>query len=101
MKLREAATFIRSCRTCRGAGEIEGSVDELRAWINEHDDLVIEAASVLQEFERGEATWAEVQHAGLAVELHRLGAPTDVCEDCAGVGRVHRLRRRTRGRRNR
>jgi hypothetical protein len=98
MRLRDTAAFVRSCPTCRGAGEIEGNPDDLRAWINDHEDLVIAAAALMQAHQRHEATWAEVERAGLAVDLHRLVAPADQCEQCNGMGRVHRLRRR-RGRR--
>ncbi len=89
-----AAMFARSCRSCRGTGEIDGLATEWRAWINEHDDLVVEHARLIRAFEQGTVTWEQVQRAGLAVDLHRLVAPGDLCEDCAGAGHVLRQRRR-------
>ncbi len=93
------ATFTRSCRTCRGAGEMGGSAGELRAWINEHDDLVIERARAARAYQQATASWAEVEQASLAVALHRLVAPGELCEACAGAGQVLRRRNRPGGRR--
>lgn len=94
MRLRDTAAFARSCPPCRGAGEIEGHPEDLRVWINAHEDLVIAAAARTQEHQRHEVPWAEVERARMAVELHRLAAPADQCEHCNGLGRVYRLRRR-------
>lgn len=93
------AATVRSCRSCRGTGEVHGLAGDWRAWINEQDDLVVEHARLIQAFEEGTAAWVEVQRAARDVQLHRLGVPGDVCEDCAGAGHV--LRRRGRSRRRR
>lgn len=93
------AASLRSCRSCRGTGEVHGLACDWRAWINQHDDLVVEQARLIQAFEQGAASWVEVQRAARDIRLHLLDVPGDVCEDCAGAGHVPRQRRRSRRRR--
>ena len=95
--------MFRPCRSCRGGVQlaVPGDQHALRAWIDEHEDLVDERAQAVQGHRAGAVDWTAVDRCEQAIGLHRLVAPGG-CDECGGSGQVPRQRqRRDRRRRTR